>query len=406
MNHSAIDITEDITYAQLAAMVSVSKLFKGKSYRISDFATKHTIPTTSVDNTGVTEPIIVTAEETNKIRPLVFSEAYPSDVILYSMDNSYIPGADKGCILYRHDFLKNISAYYDWRSVKFRDYAGLWQSSNVTIGSGARSKTLVAGAGADVLTFFDISDPVNVSNVSIGLLSPNNRLNNITFSGADSGSYVREISNVSIADGCKDMRFVPSSLATGGVFINCRIGPSCSQIQFSSSSQTSSLGGVRVTVGSYVTLCRLGDVSTDNGLSVGDGCNNLYIGSGSGFIGNDCNNITVANLGNCVFLDGCYNIYQNNSCDLTAIQFGARCHDISFTPGGASHSNLTFCAGFSNKTINYGSTSNTSYTINSPTAKTWTVGQSGVTFSMVDSNGDLWGQTITTGGVVTTTKQA
>ena len=114
---------ESITYADLLAKVTVSTLEVGKRYLITDFATKHIIPNSGgVVNTGSVEELIVTAIAVNKLYHVAQSVSRPNDIIHYEITDSTTAGGDKGRIFYRKDTVNNVSTYYDWREVRFRQY--------------------------------------------------------------------------------------------------------------------------------------------------------------------------------------------------------------------------------------------------------------------------------------------
>lgn len=320
MNHSAIDITEDVTYSQLVSLIGASKLFKGKSYRISDFATKHTIPTTAVLNTATVEPLIVTAEETNKLRPQAFSQAYPQDVIIYTTDSTFIPGADKGCIMYRWDTTKNISCYYDWRGVKFRDYGGgtgNWDPAGRTINGIA----IATGATLDLLTFFNSADPSGTFNVHIGLKSPNDRLNNIVFYAVPAtGSYARAIENVTFAGGCSEFRYVALDGTSAYSAKNISIGANSKRIFISSVT-------LDAIVESDVTDVLFSGASN----FIGANSTSLYFSGTAIHIGRNCQQITIT----ASFVG---RVFFGPACSLINLLGPGTCFGLVFE---ASNSNIT-----------------------------------------------------------------
>ena len=129
-----------VTYAELQALVTASSLEVGQKYLISDFAQSYNIfdgstMTIIEEQTGVLEPIIVTAASTNSIYKEAISTLYPKDTIHYSLDLlddrdiGFGDGAGtplsnfKGQIYYREDTVQNVSTRYDFRNVKFRRWA-------------------------------------------------------------------------------------------------------------------------------------------------------------------------------------------------------------------------------------------------------------------------------------------
>lgn len=113
---------ENLTYTDLAAKIADGTLIVGKKYKIIDYRTVHTIPNTSLTNTGSLEPLIVTAVANNLLSPIALSEAYPKDIIYYDIANNVtkVPGCTKGYIYRRIDTDKNVDICFDFRNVKFR----------------------------------------------------------------------------------------------------------------------------------------------------------------------------------------------------------------------------------------------------------------------------------------------
>ena len=112
----------NVTYAELAALISGNLLKVGHKYKITNYQTVHTIPGTVDTNTGSTEALIVTAIATNDLAPIAYSTTYPNDIIYYSPSNDVlvIPGCTKGYIYRRIDTVNNIDICFDYKNVKFR----------------------------------------------------------------------------------------------------------------------------------------------------------------------------------------------------------------------------------------------------------------------------------------------
>lgn len=127
------------TYAELVALIGGSGLVAGTQYEISDFATKHYIVDSNGDKpvgnptvTGVTEPLIVTAVDVDKLDKVAKSTLYPQDIIYVDFDSdnwtSDVSFSDsgviisgwKGTIYFRYDTVQNNSLGYDFRNCKFR----------------------------------------------------------------------------------------------------------------------------------------------------------------------------------------------------------------------------------------------------------------------------------------------
>jgi hypothetical protein len=117
-------LIDEVTYAELAALITGSDLIQGRQYLITDYQTVHTIPGTVATNTGPTEPLIVTAISVNELAPIAYSTLYPDDIIYYSHlnGNTLFPGSTKGVITRRVDTIQNNDIGTDWRHVKYRRY--------------------------------------------------------------------------------------------------------------------------------------------------------------------------------------------------------------------------------------------------------------------------------------------
>ncbi len=133
------------TYAELSVMVGASTLVPGQAYLITDFATKHIIPQTIVENIGVTEPIIITAETTTTFYCNAISTLFPQDIINYEFVDSTTAGGDKGRIYFRKDTQKLVSTGYDWRNVKFRRWQYQQIDYIVNVGIFTYNETVTGG---------------------------------------------------------------------------------------------------------------------------------------------------------------------------------------------------------------------------------------------------------------------
>lgn len=134
----------DILYANLSTAITNSTLIVGQAYKITDYASVHTIPNTTDTNTAAAEPLIVLAIAPNKLAPKAYSPSFPQDVIYYSPtnDQAMVPGCTKGFIYRRVDTLKSIDIGFDWRSVKFRR----WQISVSTQDTDGAQANYTTGA--------------------------------------------------------------------------------------------------------------------------------------------------------------------------------------------------------------------------------------------------------------------
>jgi len=114
-------LIDEVTYAELAALISGSDLIQGRQYLITDYRTVHTIPNTVDTNTGTLEPLIVTALSTTDLEPVAYSTTHKDDIVYYDpVNNSKVNGSTKGCIYRRIDTVNNSDIPFDWREVKFR----------------------------------------------------------------------------------------------------------------------------------------------------------------------------------------------------------------------------------------------------------------------------------------------
>ncbi len=127
--------TIDKTYEQLLAMQVAGTLVAGQTYRITDYRTKHRVWGTSVTpvyHVGSVEPLIVTANSSDSLERLVYSDTYPQDIIHYELVDSSAgldvlmetQGArcdwecDRGRILFRHDTLNDVQVHCDFREYR------------------------------------------------------------------------------------------------------------------------------------------------------------------------------------------------------------------------------------------------------------------------------------------------
>lgn len=116
-------LIDEVTYAELAALISGSDLIQGRQYLITDYRTTHTVPGTVDLNTGSLEPIIVTAVDSNSLASLALSTIYPNDILYYNVSNvdqSKVQNQTMGFINRRIDTENNIDVPFDFRNVKFR----------------------------------------------------------------------------------------------------------------------------------------------------------------------------------------------------------------------------------------------------------------------------------------------
>jgi len=134
-------LTRSMTYSELIAEITASTLNKNEKITITDFATTHYMMNGAADvildaelnpviNTGATEPLTVTALNSNTLDKVATSELYPQDIIHYdwngenwkydlafgAWDEEVLSGW-KGVIYFRHDTLNDVSMGHDFRKV-------------------------------------------------------------------------------------------------------------------------------------------------------------------------------------------------------------------------------------------------------------------------------------------------
>lgn len=113
---------ESITYTKLYELMTNNLLTPEKKYLITDYQTVYRIPNTNEIKSCEVEPLIVTANNTNKLYSIAYSLNFPSDIIFYDIENnqSKVPECTKGFIYRRIDTKQNIDIPFDWRTVVFR----------------------------------------------------------------------------------------------------------------------------------------------------------------------------------------------------------------------------------------------------------------------------------------------
>jgi len=124
----------NVTYSELLDLINTLSLTIGTQYLITDYSTVHIIPYTSDLNSGITEPLLVTAIGLDKLKPEAHSYLYSQDVIYYNFNNNQtvVPGCTTGYIYRRIDTIQNNDFPFDFRNVKFRRWqinvTNIWNS--------------------------------------------------------------------------------------------------------------------------------------------------------------------------------------------------------------------------------------------------------------------------------------
>jgi len=127
----------DKTYTELTTMVANNELVPGQTYLLTDYMTTYIQPVTNIYmESGVIEPLLLTAVSTNKFHTVCKSQLYPQDIIYYeisailpndtrhyNIEDEIVLGTEgftKGKIYRRIDTLYNNDVGTDWRHIKYR----------------------------------------------------------------------------------------------------------------------------------------------------------------------------------------------------------------------------------------------------------------------------------------------
>ena len=116
----------EVTYNELLNLKNTSSLVKGQNYLLTDYETTYIQPLTGINkNSGVIEPLIITATDVNKLHNQCKSTLYPQDIVFYEItgdinDGYGTEGFTKGKIYRRIDTLRNNDIGTDWRHVKYK----------------------------------------------------------------------------------------------------------------------------------------------------------------------------------------------------------------------------------------------------------------------------------------------
>ena len=116
----------EVTYNELVNLKNTSSLVKGQNYLLTDYMTTYTQPVTRVTkNSGVIEPLIITATDVNKLHNVCKSTLYPQDIVYYEITGDIgngkgTEGFTKGKIYRRIDTIRNNDIGTDWRHIKYK----------------------------------------------------------------------------------------------------------------------------------------------------------------------------------------------------------------------------------------------------------------------------------------------
>ena len=165
----------EVTYAELAGIISRQELVPYKRYLIKDYQTVHSIPNTTDINTGDVEPLMVTALSADRLDAIAYSSLYPQDTIYYEVENNQaiVPGCTKGYIYRRIDEMQNNDFPMDFRNVKFRRWEiaqPAWNVSNVPYTKGVIVSNPASSALYISLVDGNDEDPTNVGSTTWEML--------------------------------------------------------------------------------------------------------------------------------------------------------------------------------------------------------------------------------------------
>lgn len=271
-----------VSYAELKGLAESSRLQPGRRYRISDFRTRHTIPYTKVVNTGPVEVLQVTAATPGSLTPFAVSESHPQDLIRYELVNTLEDAAfDRGRIMYRENFEKNLASYEDWRAVKYR------RGLNPVTGKYTEAGNFEGGY-VDLYPFHNSPNPRNIASVRVGKTNGAGLANIVIGTGDDSMTY-----EVFIGDGCNHItigantRTIDIAQANGDITIGdfsnhiriavCSdgvvIGEWCEKINIGTTTGP-------ITIRNRTSSCNVGDNSSPMTLGDGNGSSHIYVGNG------------------------------------------------------------------------------------------------------------------------------
>lgn len=163
---SRIPVLTDVTYSQLISFINSNSLRPGYFYRITNFRTREQIPNTSEIILGPIEPLIVQAATANSLSESAISQSFPSDIIYYEAINASTSADDRGRIYYRNDTTKDVSAWYNWRVIKFRRWESTMEPGKFIVLTDNGNDSI------DFYTFNNSSSAENCGATHIGKLTP------------------------------------------------------------------------------------------------------------------------------------------------------------------------------------------------------------------------------------------
>ncbi|GFO66096.1 hypothetical protein [Geomonas paludis] len=271
-----------VSYLQLRELAEHARLQPGRRYRVSDFRTRHTIPYTKEVNTGPVEVLQVTAATATSLDPVALSESFPQDLIRYELVNALDDAAfDRGRIVYRENFQKNVASYEDWRAIKYR------RGRNPATGKFTEVANFEAGF-LDLYPFNNSPDPKNIASVRIGKTNGAGHANIVVGTGDDTMTY-----EVLIGDGCNHItigantRTIHIAHANGDIVIgdfsnHIRIGVCSDGVVIGDHCEKINIGTTTgpIRIKDRTTSCNVGDNASPMTLGDGNGTSHIYVGDG------------------------------------------------------------------------------------------------------------------------------
>jgi hypothetical protein len=136
-----VQYVQSVTYAELMALLGAGTLVPGKQYLLTDFQSRWFMVDNGVaiagsEQSGVVEPLILTAVHGTRLATEAYSTLHRGDVVYYDpvaaapylTDQFYSIGGViisgwKGVITRRVDTLNRVDCPFDWRNLTFRRWA-------------------------------------------------------------------------------------------------------------------------------------------------------------------------------------------------------------------------------------------------------------------------------------------
>lgn len=230
-------IPEKILYINLYERIKNKTLVTGARYKITDYQTIYSSNVFNSSGQRITwgdainpSPVwnmIVTAIDVDKIDPRVCIQELPKYTVIYDITKQTLEDGveNKGTILYMED-LKGNSAYYDFKSIKFRRTSEEFTPSGISFN----------GPYIDFYTFSDIIngqvvDSTELYNTKYNQLQNGcydnvflgDTYNNVIQSGSSKNSFYRGCNNTTIGWDSMDNNFYEKVCYLNGSLSNKNI---------------------------------------------------------------------------------------------------------------------------------------------------------------------------------------